>query len=185
MSRIFIDNHDHIQYYGNPAGYLRDGRAVADPIFQTDELSAFLAKRDLEVEWREGVYDRLISGQENGFDPEAPSLKSCRIWQLRNETPIDLRFIDYDTLLQRFGEPDPANYAAVYDGQVETNDLEEIYAKFNIGETPPGYTGHSMSMSDVVELYDYSGSEFHYCDRMGFRQITFNQPQLPEMKMTM
>jgi hypothetical protein len=184
MSRIFFDQHDRIQYYGSPAGYLKEDRAVVDPNFRTEELAAFLEDRNLKAEWREGVYDRLMLGQKSGLDPASPILKSCRVWQLQRDSPIELRFIDYGTLLERFGEPDPANYAVVYDGQIETNDLEEVYAMFNIGKRPPGYTGHSMSMSDVVELYDDAGSEFHYCDRMGFQQITFQQ-QPPEMEMTM
>jgi len=34
-----------------------------------------------------------------------------------------------------------------------------------------------MALSDVVELYDDSGSEFFYCDRVGFRPIQFDQHQ--------
>ena len=34
-----------------------------------------------------------------------------------------------------------------------------------------------MALSDVVELYDASGSEFYYCDRVGFRPIQFSQGQ--------
>lgn len=67
------------------------------------------------------------------------------------------------------------DYEAVYDGEVESNDLESIYAKFNI-EHPEGFTGHSLSMSDVLELYDDTGSEFHYVDRFGFKQINFKPP---------
>ena len=33
--------------------------------------------------------------------------------------------------------------------------------------------------SDVVELYDDSGSEFYYCDRVGFQPIRFEQKQDP------
>ena len=34
-----------------------------------------------------------------------------------------------------------------------------------------------MALSDVVELYDDSGSEFFYCDRVCFRPIQFDQRQ--------
>ena len=64
----------------------------------------------------------------------------------------------------------------VYDGEVDTNDLEGLYAKFNADERPPGYTGYSLSMSDVLELYDDAGSEFHYVDRFGFQQVDFAPP---------
>ncbi len=86
-----------------------------------------------------------------------------------------MRFIGYDQMVKDFGAPNQHDYEAVYDGEVETNDLEGIYAKFNTVH-PAGFTGHSLSMSDVVELYDSTGSEFHYVDRIGFKQIDFEPP---------
>ncbi|HBR07491.1 MAG TPA: hypothetical protein DD735_01190 [Clostridiales bacterium] len=184
MPKIYIDTHNRIISYGNPAGYISSGKAVADTIFQTGELEAFLSKQNLETEWRDGIYDRLVLGQQSGFDPEAPTLKNCRIWQLTSDTPVDMRFINYDAMVRKFGEPTPAQYAPVYDGQVDTNDLEGIYDKFSTPQ--PGFNGHPMAISDVVELYDESGSEFHYCDRTGFREISFSQPQQTQtMQMTM
>jgi hypothetical protein len=43
-------------------------------------------------------------------------------------------------------------------------------------------------MSDVVELYDHTGSEFHYVDRFGFQPIAFksgSQEQSPGMNMSL
>lgn len=68
-----------------------------------------------------------------------------------------------------------SDYQTVYDGEVETNNLEALYTKFNTAH-PPGYAGHSLSMSDVLELYDENGSNFHYCDRFGFEKISFAPP---------
>lgn len=42
-----------------------------------------------------------------------------------------------------------------------------------------------MALSDVVELYDDSGSEFYYCDRVGFQPIQFKQEQDPCIDMTL
>jgi hypothetical protein len=58
-----------------------------------------------------------------------------------------------------------------YDGLVGTNDPEEIYTLFR--DPVPGYDGRPIGISDVLELYDADGSEFYYCDRVGFRQIEF------------
>ena len=58
----------------------------------------------------------------------------------------------------------------------QDNDLEQIYAICR-DSPPPGYQGYRMALSDVVELYDDSGSEFFYCDRVGFRPIQFDQRQ--------
>ena len=164
-----------IFYYGNPAGYLVDGKAVVDPLFRSEELSTFLSRqKDIsEVKWTDGVYDRLVNGQRN--HPEAPPLKSCRVWQLKPESDVRMRFISLDEFTKGYGAPQMADYQTVYDGEVETNDLEALYTKFNINH-PPGYAGHSLSMSDVLELYDDSGSTYHYCDRFGFQKIAFEPP---------
>ena len=102
-------------------------------------------------------------------------LKSCRVWQLTRDSPINMRFIPYEALLERFGQPDRKHYETVYDGLVGTNDPEEIYTLFR--DPVPGYDGRPIGISDVLELYDADGSEFYYCDRVGFRQIEFAPQQ--------
>lgn len=62
MQRIFIDNHDRILCYGNPAGYITEKEAVVDTMFQTQELESFLQKQALSIRWEDGVYDRLLLG---------------------------------------------------------------------------------------------------------------------------
>ena len=53
-----------ILYYGNPAGYVSGGKAVVDPLFESEKLNAFLSRqKDIsEVKWTDGVYDRLVNG---------------------------------------------------------------------------------------------------------------------------
>lgn len=182
MQRIFIDNHDRVLYYSNPAGYIAGKEAVVDTMFQTQELERFLQKQSLTIRWEDGVYDRLLLGQRGGrFDPETPPLKSCRVWQLTRDSPINMRFIPYEALLERFGQPDRKHYETVYDGLVGTNDPEEIYTLFR--DPVPGYDGRPIGISDVLELYDADGSEFYYCDRVGFRQIEFAPQQEMDMSL--
>ena len=80
----------------------------------------------------------------------------------------------------------PAGYIAgsqavvdhmVYDGEIETNELERIYDKFDDGQEVPGYTGHSLSVSDVIELYDEEASEFYYVDYRDFKPVAFGGPE--------
>ena len=94
----------------------------------------------------------------------------CRIWQLKPQVDPAMRFIGYEDLMQRFGSPDIDNYLPVFDGDLSTTNLEQIYTICR-NDSPSGYRGHKMSISDVVELYNFSGSEFFYCDRVGFVQI--------------
>ena len=182
MQRILVDDHSRILCYGNPTGYITEKEAVADTMFQTPELESFLQKQGLPIRWEDGVYDRLLLGQNAGsFDPEAPPLKSCRIWQLSRDSPINMRFIPYEVMVDRFGQPDRKNYELVYDGPVGTNDPEGIYTAFR--SPVPGYDGRLIGISDVLELYDEGGSEFYYCDRVGFRQIEFTPRQEMNMRL--
>ena len=164
-----------ISYYGNPAGYTEKGAAVVDRIFQNDELTAWLQSRSLTPKWTDGVMERLLAGERLGGETAAP-LKNVRIWQLKPDTDVYMKFISYEETVRQFGEPSREHYRVAYDGQLDTNDLEAIYTRCNVNH-PPGYDGHSLSMSDVVELYDAEGSEFHYCDRFGFQQISFGEPE--------
>lgn len=174
MKPIRIEN-GVIVYYGNRAGRISGDRAVADPMFEGAELNAFLEKQKniREIKWTDGVFDRLANGPKD--TSEMQILKDCRVWQLKPDVDIRMKFISYDELAKQFGQPDPENYQLVYEGEVDTNDLEALYEKFNL-DHPPGYRGHSLSMSDVVELYDEAGSSFHYVDRFGFQQVDFESP---------
>jgi hypothetical protein len=188
MNGIQIKN-NRILYYGNTAGYLDTKRdtAVVDPMFENDELKSYLSNtKGFGIEWMPGTFERLAAGKLD-LEGNLQVLKNCRVYQLKPDADIMMKFIGYDELIERFGEPDPDNYQQVYDGEVETNDLEELYAKFNL-DHPHGYEGHSLSMSDIVELYDVSDSSFHYVDRFCFREIPFQRPeqepvQGPQMNM--
>lgn len=162
-------------YYGNPAGRIRNGQAVVDPMFKGQELNDFLeTQRNVsEIKWQDGIFSQLASGQ--GETREIQILKNCRVWQLKPEVDICKKFIGYDALIQKFGPPNPEDYRLVFDGAVDTNDLEALYTKFNV-DHPASYTGHSLSMSDVVELYDEMESSFHYVDRIGFQKVDFKLP---------
>lgn len=174
-----------ISYYGNPAGYIEKDGAMMDSIFQNDELSAWLQNRSLTPRWTDGVMERLLAGEQIGGTESAAPLKNVRIWQLIPDSDIRMKFISLEEMQKDFGQPDPAHYRTTYDGQLGTNDLEAIYERCNI-DHPPGYNGHSLSMSDVVEFYDHIGSEFHYCDRFGFTPIDFTASgQTEDMGMSM
>lgn len=175
-----------IHYYGSPSGYLKDGKATVDSIFECEELKDWCKNRQYTVTFDDGIFDRLArkenlsESQEN----EIP-LKNIRIWQLNADSDFSMRFISFDEFEKKFGDPSKDSYDVVYDGNLSTNNLDEIYEICNINH-PADYRGHSLSMSDVVELYDENGSEFHYVNRFGFQQIDFEpseQKQGFDMKM--
>lgn len=178
MNPVRIEN-GIILFYGNRAGRVEDGCAVADPMFKGQELCSFLGKQGniREIKWVDGMFDRLMAARQSGG--ETQDLKNVRVWQLKPDVDIYMKFIRYEEMCRRFGPPDRENYQMVYDGAAETNDLEALYMKFgNDGcALPLGYKGHTLSMSDVLELYDSSGSSFYYVDCIGFREVAFVFPQ--------
>lgn len=161
-----------IRYYGNPAGYIAEDKAVVDRLFAGAELRNWLERRQLTPEWTDGVYDRLVAHSAAGPDEAVPPIRSCRVWQLKDDMDPLMKFICLTETRERFGEPEPDHYRLAYDGQVATSDLEEIWDLFNTS-VPPGFKGHALSISDVVELYDSAGSEYFYVDRYGFAKIAF------------
>lgn len=48
--------------------------------------------------------------------------------------------------------------------------LEDIYTKFNI-DHPADFTGHSLSVSDMVVLHQDGENTSHYVDSVGYREI--------------
>lgn len=185
MKQIRIEN-GIILYYGNRAGRVTKGCAVADPMFRGPELEGFLRKQVSiqEIQWRDGMFDRLASGT---VDPETSQrLKDVRVWQLKGDVDVQRKFLDFAQLIRQYGPPQSEDYIKVYEGASDTNDLEELYDKFRY-HPPSGYTGHGLSISDVLELYDETGSSFFYVDRYDFQKIEFsgqgqNQGQIPTMQ---
>ena len=76
--------------------------------------------------------------------------------------------------LQGSDQIDSSIYDLVFAGDVPCSNLEDIYRMFNVNH-PNGYTGRSLSVSDVVQIQDSStnGPTFHYCDSFGFKQVQF------------
>ena len=86
---------------------------------------------------------------------------------------------------QKAGYPSPPAeiYESVFYGETEVTTLEEIYRIFNRKDEADtrylekiGFTGHSMSVSDIVEVQDSpEESRFYFCDTFGFPQISFQK----------
>lgn len=95
MKRIYVQN-GIVFYYGNPAGYLGDGKAVIDCMFQKEELVSFVKEQFfVEPVFREGVYDRLSEGGgvKETAEVSIGEGRRLRIYQLGQDSPIMMRFI--------------------------------------------------------------------------------------------
>lgn len=89
-----------------------------------------------------------------------------KIYQLL-PTYHDLLFEKYDNI-----EFNIENYKQVYDGNIDAEEsvietLEKIYLMFNLSK-PNDFHGHSLSISDVVEL----DREKYYVDRFGWKKVS-------------
>ena len=56
-------------------------------------------------------------------------------------------------------------YSSIFSKNIDI--LEEIYQKFNIGQKPKSYKGHSLSVSDIVVLDGVN----YYVDSFGFIKL--------------
>ena len=96
-----------------------------------------------------------------------------RVFQVNESLDKEkLKFMGYDTALKH-GGVDPEIYRQVYGGVVNCSDVESTFALCNTN-CPPGYFGHSMSVSDVVEVCGGAQKGFYFCDSMGFKKIDFD-----------
>lgn len=178
MASVKISENGIIEFYGNKAGFVKSRTAYIDKMFERRELTEVLTQGyALKVESRDGIYDRLISGEET----QTEMLKLCRIYQLKPSVDVQMKFISLSDMERLgFGKPNIKNYDVVYDGNIETNDLDEIYGKLYIDANVEGYSGHAMTMSDVIELYDDNESTFYYVDKGGYTRIRFSDEE-PEI----
>ena len=93
MKNIYFRNGVLI-YYGNPAGYLSDGKVILDSIFDKGEIKEFLSEKEkLAVEVREGVYDRLSEGGGMEEVKIQGRERRIKIHQLKQGSPLMMRFI--------------------------------------------------------------------------------------------
>lgn len=105
---------------------------------------------------------KLLSGSEKQFG----------IYQITARDPEhDYRFMNLDFVKRHGMEVNCADYELVYTAPLTENDtLEAIYERFNI-QRPADFTGHSLSVSDVVVLNDGGTVKAYYVDSIGFAEL--------------
>ena len=98
------------------------------------------------------------------------------IYQLTDKSgTVPLLFMGMDWLEQKGIPVEKSNYTALYTGDMPTSEtsmgiLEQIYVEFNL-HRPTDFTGHSLSVSDIVALKQDGVVSYHYCDSIGFREL--------------
>lgn len=128
----------------------------------------------------EGQFQELLKEQERAApeQPEAPIPEAKQepgtfeIYQIKDGPEHHYRrFTSLATLQAEGDKVDAANYDRVYTAPLEPGlTLEGIFRRFNI-ERPEDFTGHSLSVSDVVVLRRNGKDTAHYVDSFGFADV--------------
>ena len=94
------------------------------------------------------------------------------IYQLKEgEDYHDLRFVNTEYLANHDLAVEGDNYNYIYGGRLpEGETLDGIYERFNLHH-PETYTGHSLSVSDMVILQRDGEARAYYVDSFGFAEI--------------
>ena len=94
------------------------------------------------------------------------------IYQIPHDDPNNLMFAKYDSLSE---PPKRDNYEAVYTAPIEAKEsktatLEDVFQRFNV-DRPLDFTGHSLSVSDILAIKHNGDVSYHYCDSVGFKEL--------------
>ena len=99
------------------------------------------------------------------------------IYQLKEDTmeQVKLRFMASDQAAQ-LGGIHRENYRRVYGGEIPSvpevvRMLLRLFALFNGSNRPVDFSGHSMSVSDIVRLTENGASSWWYCDPYGWIEL--------------
>ncbi len=169
-SELFGEDVSVYQLHADGSETLVEDRAALqghDGLFgvEKSDWNAYLEYQSMKQELEDSEPNReaqLLYGNESRFG----------IYQLKDtEETRDIRFMNMD-YLEREGIPvSRENYTLVYTGELkEGMSLEDIYTQFNI-DHPADFTGHSLSVSDVVVLHQDGENTSHYVDSVGYREI--------------
>ena len=114
-----------------------------------------IATADLELE--HSREESLLQGSEKQFG----------IYQITERDPEhNYRFMGLDYVEKKGMTVARADYDLIYTALLTEKDtLDGIYERFNI-QRPADFTGHSLSVSDVVVLNDGSTVKAYYVDRL-------------------
>ena len=101
-----------------------------------------------------------------------------RLYQLSKDVYPHARFLPYSEALKAFRDDElpGAIYNLVFEGFVDCPDIEGVYTLFNV-ESEKYYKGHSLSVSDIVEVLNESYADegkFYYVEPIGFKEISFD-----------
>ena len=121
-------------------------------------------------EWQD-IHDSVPARDVHQRFLDAPG-DAYAIMQLKQDASRELHYSALDRIP---APPAPSNYDVIYTGpivceQSQMATLERLYEIFNLNR-PGDFTGHSLSVSDIVALKQDGVVSYHYCDSVGFKEL--------------
>lgn len=103
---------------------------------------------------------------------EEKSQDTYKIYQLKSDDELwQYHFENLESLKAHNLKVEGKNYELKYEGEwTEGMHLEGIYTKFNI-DRPEDFTGHSLSVGDIVVLNRDGKESAHFVDSFGFVEV--------------
>lgn len=151
-----------------------DGGQLDNPdLSMTAARDEILALHELHPSAIESIsIDDFEQLQEAAEQTATQPERSFSIYQLKGgEETRDYRFEPLDRLRAVGLDVQWDNYELVYSAPLaDEESLEDIYRRFNI-DHPADFTGHSLSVSDIVVLRNGDTETAHYCDSFGFTKV--------------
>lgn len=135
---------------------------IADLEQQRNEITLILTDEE----------EKLLSGKENCFG----------IYQLKKGEELHYhRFEGLESLQTHGLSVEKENYDLIHTASLqERQTLDDIFEQFNLFH-PEDFTGHSLSVSDIVVLHKEGVNTAHYVDHIGFREIPEFLEKAPEL----
>ena len=160
---------DFVQCVDGKDTIIQDYTKVAG--WQNAEVLNSIAQIERSLNTREAV----SVPAENVFQsntPETPDTDRFEIYQLTADPAnAKLLFTSYDGVHADGMTINRSNYELKYSAPLTPDTtLDSIYVQFNINR-PADFTGHSLSVSDIVVLHRNGQDTAHYVDSIGFADV--------------
>lgn len=171
--------YDYAEKTGNMEAIYRLAQELRDtlhePDFRIHEQVIEKARKEMEQP-EEPVFSseaekELFTGEADRFG----------IYQLKEGEELHYhRFINLDMLEKSGLQVEKGNYELIYTAPLqEGQTLDDIFEQFNLFR-PEDFTGHSLSVSDIVLIHKNGENHAQYVDSVGFCEVPQFLEQLQE-----
>ena len=144
----------------------------AEMVFDAKDIVTHDGIFGITCEDWQNIHDTIPARDVHRRFLEAPG-DAYAVMQLKGSAPAELRYTGLNYLSQ---PPSPGNYDILYTGPIvcaqnHSATLENLFEIFNINR-PGDFTGHSLSVSDIIALKQDGVVSYHYCDNVGFQELS-------------